>query len=396
MKTSHRIPARFAAALIPGAMLLGAAPAFAINGLQLGGYGIKNASMGGASIALPLDTVAAANNPAGMAYVPAGFDLNLQTFYGTSSSNYLVPGNHLENSTTTLIPEGGFNWAVNPTVNVGLSIASQGAGADYGQPALPIPGFANADASLSIVEFIPTVAWKPMPELAFGAGLNLAYERFNAQGVLVPAPVAGGIAQLPGYGTSTATGVGLRLGMLWKATPTLAFGVNLKTRTGMSKLDGYANNLLASSNGRIDVPAQYGVGAAWNATERLTLAADYLRIEYRDIAVMQDPSGFYWRDQPVFRLGASYALDARWTLRAGASFNRGQILDSNLAQNLLAPALADRAFTVGVSFALDPASDISAGYELNPSVGASGTGLSTGTTLNSKVQMFLLGYQHRF
>jgi long-chain fatty acid transport protein len=65
------------ASLLTGAMLLIADPALAVNGAQLGGYGIKNAAMGGASIALPLDAVAAANNPAGTAFVPASTSLNL-------------------------------------------------------------------------------------------------------------------------------------------------------------------------------------------------------------------------------------------------------------------------------------------------------------------------------
>ena len=37
--------------------------AWAVNGIQMNGYGIKNAGMGGASIALPLDASAPVNNP---------------------------------------------------------------------------------------------------------------------------------------------------------------------------------------------------------------------------------------------------------------------------------------------------------------------------------------------
>ena len=44
-------------------------PALATNGTMPHGYGIKAQGMGGASIALPQDALAAANNPAGMAFV---------------------------------------------------------------------------------------------------------------------------------------------------------------------------------------------------------------------------------------------------------------------------------------------------------------------------------------
>ena len=56
--------------------------------------------MGGAAIALPLDAEAAANNPAGMAFVPKSFTLGLYVFKGESSADYFIPGNRLENRTT--------------------------------------------------------------------------------------------------------------------------------------------------------------------------------------------------------------------------------------------------------------------------------------------------------
>src|SRR5471030_3102642 len=81
--------------------------AWAINGAQPGGYGTRNAAMGGASIALPLDAEAAANNPAGLAFVPSSMAFGLQLFHGNSSSQYVLPDNKLRNSQTTVGPEGG-------------------------------------------------------------------------------------------------------------------------------------------------------------------------------------------------------------------------------------------------------------------------------------------------
>jgi hypothetical protein len=56
--------------------------AWAANGAQPGGYGIRNAMMVGSSIALPLDSSAAANNPAGIAHVGETSSLNVQRFRG--------------------------------------------------------------------------------------------------------------------------------------------------------------------------------------------------------------------------------------------------------------------------------------------------------------------------
>jgi long-chain fatty acid transport protein len=397
---SKDLPMHGRSRLRPLALTLAAAAfhagALAVNGALPGGNGIKNAAMGGASIALPLDAVAAANNPAGIALVRSSTTFGLQVFRGHSSAEYVLPGNHLENRQTQMAPEGGLIWQLGSDLSVGVSVAGAGAGSDYGQPALPVPGAGTAKTTLRVAEFIPTVAWKPTPELALGLGLTLAWQQFNADGVIVPAPVPGGLLPLPSHGRQTATGVGLRAGVLWNPAADWSFGANLKSRARMGRLGGYDQDLLVYSEGRLDVPAQYGVGLAWRPTDRLTLAADWLRILWGEIKAMQDPNGFAWRNQPVLRFGAAWTLDERWTLRAGHSRNRRQIEPSRAVQNLLVPSIHEKAYTAGLSWRVDPHSELNLGVELNPRTTMTGTGASAGTSLTSKVQMFLLGYHHTF
>ena len=376
---------------------LGLSPgAWAVNGAQPGGYGTRNASMGGTSIALPLDAEAAANNPAGMAFVPTSVVQSAQVFKGNSSSQYVIPGNELHNSVVNAAPEGGVNWQVSPAWDVGLSLAFAGAGSNYRQPALPVPGAMNAKASLMVAELIPTVAWKPRADLAIGVGLNTATERFEAQGVIVPAPAAGGLLQLPAHGKQSAEGVGVRAGVLWKATPEFSIGASLKSKTHMSRLPGYQDDLLAFSDGHLDIPSQYGVGVAWQPLTRFTLAADWMRIDWGDLSVMKDPNGFRWRNQPVWRLGAAWAIDDTWTLRGGYSRSHSQIDSASAAQNLLVPSINDQALSAGASWRAGTGADVSFGYEFDPRRTLQGTGASTGTSLTSCVQLFLVSYQFAF
>jgi len=370
--------------------------AFAVNGAQPGGYGIQNASMGGTSIALPLDAEAAANNPAGFGFLPSSWTASTQIFDGHSSSNYVLPGNRLTNHQTQVIPAGGFNWHLNSEWAVGVSIADGGAGSDYGQAALPVPGAAVAKTTLRTAEVVPAAAWTPASNLSIGLGLNLALQQFEASGVIVPAPVPGGLAPVPTHGTQSATGIGLRAGLLWRANDQWTVGVSAKTRSSMSKLSGYDQDLLAYSGGHLDIPGEYGVGVAWQASSNLTLAADWLRILWGDIKAMKDPNGFAWKNQPVVRVGAAWKLNELWTARVGFSHNSGQIDSSRTVQNLLVPAINDHAITLGGGFRLDPHSEISFGYELNPKTTLTGSSNSAGTSLTSKVEMFLLGYHHTF
>jgi long-chain fatty acid transport protein len=375
-------------------MLHGAA--HAINGAQLGGNGVRNASMGGASIALPLDANAAANNPAGMAFVPTSVTVDVQVFDGHSTANYVLPGNSLENKQTIPVPQGGFNHQLSPNLSLGLSLVTSGAGSDYGKAALPVPGAGTAKTSLQVAELIPVVAWKPRADLAVGFGINLAQEQFEASGVIVPAPVPGGLLPIPGHGIQSSTGIGWRVGVLWQATADWSFGANYKARTAMSSLSGYQGDLLAYSGGKLDVPEQYGLGLAWKATPTLTVAADWLQINWGDLTVMQDPNGFQWRNQPVTRVGAAWSMNDKLTLRAGVSNNKSQIDSTRTNQNLLVPSIHETAWTAGVSWALEGGSELSAGFEWNPKTTLKGTGASTGTDLTSEVQVLMLGWQHRF
>ena len=395
MKTSiHQFKPRTLPALLCAGAALLSNSAMAVNGIQLGGNGINNALMGGTSIALPLDAMAAANNPAGMAFVPSSYAADLQFFQGNSTSNYVMPGNQLSNNTSAVVPEGGFNWVLNPRVTLGLTVTGSGVGTDYGKPALPVPGAANAKSNLQNVEIIPNATWKINPDLAVGFGLNIVDQTFNAQGVIAPTP--GGPVALPNHGTQEATGVSYRLGVLWQVSPELALGASYKSRTDMGALGSYQNDLLAYSGGKLDLPEQYGIGISWKPVDHVTLAADWLTLNWSGVPAMQDPAGFYWHDQPVVRTGIAWDINPTWTLRAGISNNQGQIPSSNAAQNLLAPSINQTAYTAGATYRLDPKSDISAGVESDPATNLTGTGASAGTSLSSNILIFMVGYKHAF
>jgi long-chain fatty acid transport protein len=367
----------------------------AINGAQPGGRGVGNAAMGGASIALPLDAVSPANNPAGLSAVPDSVALDAQVFHGRSSANYVLPDNNLSNRQTAFAPEGGGAWHASPELTLGLALVSSGTGADYNEPALPVPGADPAKSFLRVAELMPTVAWQPVDGLSVGLSLDFAREQFDAEGVIVPANVPGGLLPLPSHGTQSAAGRGARVGVLWHATPEMAVGVTVKARTHMGALSGYRDDLLAYTDGHLDLPSEAGVGVSWRPTERLTVASDLLQIRWGELGVMQDPHGFHWRNQNVWRLGGSWALDPAWSLRAGYSHNNGQIPSDYAVQNVLVPAIHRQAWTMGVAWKLTPACEINLGYELDPTTTLHGTGASTGTTLESHVQMFMLGWQTR-
>jgi long-chain fatty acid transport protein len=222
-------------------------------------------------------------------------------------------------------------------------------------------------------------------------GVIFAFQEFESQGVFNP--VSG---LLPNNGKEKAQGVGARIGLQWNVTPDISLGATYKSRTSMSKLGKYGDDLLAYSAGKVDIPAEYGIGLAWKATPSVTLAADFLEVKYSKVKVMEDPAGQKWKDQPILRLGAAWEMNPTWTLRGGLSRNQRQITSDRTSQNLLSPAINNVAYTFGASMKLDPKSDINFSMELNPSKTLNGTGESLGTNITSKTQVIRFGYQKQF
>lgn len=373
--------------------------AWAVNGIQMNGYGIKNAGMGGVSIALPLDASAPVNNPAGLGFVPTSLAVNLVTFKGNTTAS--IGPTKLLDDTTVMGLEGGFAKVLNSEWTVGVTLSGAGAGSDYGAP-LPLPpgtpvlGTAqNLKSSRKIAEIVHTAAWKPRADLALGLSVIYAKQELNSQGLLLDVPSVG-MAAIPSHGTQSASGWSARVGALWNVTPELSLGTTYRSKTSMSAMSGYSQDILMFSQGKVDLPSDYGVGAAWQVTPEVTLAADWTHVNYAAVKANQDPAGPLWSDQKIIKIGAAWALNPTWTLRVGYSKNNAQIDSSRVVQNILSPAIDNSHYALGATMKLDDKSDVSFSFDAAPQRTLTGTGASSGVSLQGHTQVLRLGYQSRF
>lgn len=86
-------------------------------------------------------------------------------------------------------------------------------------------------------------------------------------------------------------------------------------------------------------PACYGVGVAFGPQPGLTVALDYLRIEWGG-AAGYDPQGiFAFRAQNVGRIGVSYEINRKWTARAGYSFANNNVDSNHRVANMYGPGI---------------------------------------------------------
>jgi long-chain fatty acid transport protein len=357
------------------------ANALATNGTMPHGYGIKAQGMGGASIALPQDAIAAANNPAGMAFVGDRFDAGLvwlKADRGASIGGSYLPANEKQDY---FIPDLGYNRVIDERLSAGVSVIGNGVGTRYARPIGP-PGNSNAGSELMQVVMSPTLSYKVTPDHAFGVALNVAFQRLKIEGVEHTG--------LANQGFEHSFGYGLALGWAGKLNDQLTLGASYVSKTHMGKLDKYRT--LLAGDGEFDIPAHFGVGLAITPLAGLTIAVDAMRVNWSDIKSLgnsltspgpfgaSNGPGFGWQDQNLVRAGVSYAASPTLTLRGGYSRGSQIIAPEETALNYLAPVTPQKHLSAGMTLRVDRNLELSMVYTRALDSSVVGSGPSTGIT----------------
>ncbi|HEU4645060.1 MAG TPA: outer membrane protein transport protein [Burkholderiales bacterium] len=371
------LAAATAAALAPGAAL-------ATTGYFAHGYGVKAKAMGGVGIALPQDALAPATNPAGIAWVGNRIDLGADLFMpdrGASITGSGAPGangTYDGNDTKSfLIPEFGYARVINPNLTFGVAVYGNGGmNTDYStNPFTAYGGSGPAGVDLMQLFVAPTVAWKAGNH-ALGVSLNLAYQRFKAEGIQGFMGSSASPGNVSNRGYDDSTGFGVRVGWTGQISPTVTLGATYQSKTKMSEFDKYSG--LFANQGDFDIPENYGVGIALKATPTLTIAADVQQINYSDIPAVgnrvdclfmgacqlgsTNGPGFGWQDVTVYKIGFAYLMRPGTTLRGGYVTLDQPIPASQTFFNILAPGVVEDHLTLGLTLEMSKTSELTFMY----------------------------------
>jgi long-chain fatty acid transport protein len=385
----------------------------ATDGYFAHGYGMKAKGRGGASSAMTTDSFGGAVNPATMVFAGDRIDLGIDwfrpdrsasrsgSFGGAGFLDGAAQGNESENF---FIPEFGYNKLLNPDLSLGITVYGNGGmntdypdgqldqgvcqgGAPNGVPANLLCGSGNLGVDLAQLILAPTLAYKLSSAHSLGVSPLIAYQRFKAYGLQPFAAISSDPANLTNKGYDDAWGAGLRIGYFGQLTPAFALGAAYSTKIAMQEFDKYKG--LFAEQGGFDIPENYNLGIAFKATPRLTLAADYQRINYNKVKSVGNPStqpnctpgfpagpgvgadclgasgssiGFGWQNVDAFKLGVEYQWDSRLLLRAGYNHSDNPIQARDVTFNILAPGVVQDHVTLGFTYTLAGGSEITMAY----------------------------------
>ena len=394
---------------IAAAACLAAGPALATNGYFAHGYGIKAKGMGGVATALAQDSLGGANNPASMVWVGNRVDVGADVFMPKrdaerSGAGFPTLNGKVDSGRTSfLVPEFGYNRMLNNDMSLGVTVYGNGGmNTSYpqgnfncgGGPANMLCGSGKLGVDLSQLIIAPTVAYKLNAQHAVGVSLLLGYQRFQAYGLQAfdNAPGFPPFTSAPGSvtnnGNDSSTGVGLRLGYQGRLSDMLTIGAAYAPKMNMSSFDKYRG--LFAGGGDFDIPSHYNIGVAFTPTPAVTVALDFGRINYSDVASVSNPSaaqaplgaangpGFGWKDIDVFKIGMAWRMSDALTLRAGYNKGDNPITAPDVTFNILAPGVVKNHYTAGFTYALDKNSEVSGALMVASRQNVTGSSLFNG------------------
>jgi len=394
---------------------------FATNGYFLIGYGAKSRSMGGVGVAYGQDGLAAAANPAAMAdvdattlRVDAGGELFIPKRGFVDDSATLESGfpgsgtgvDHQSDSNEFIIPSMGGIYKFNRKLTLGMAVIGNGANTRYDQQVPGLPdcmdgntstgtgstafnfnclGSQTAGVSLLQMQILPSVAYKVNKQNTIGASLAIGVQQFRAYGLQAFGSdglgYTNGKGKLTNEGNDYSYGAGIRLGWLGKFfDERLSLGANYSSKVYMSRFKKYEN--LFAEQGKFDIPENWTIGLAFKATKKLTIAADFQKIYYSNVASVSNPGpdaknpttffpkgcktlsdgsnscmlgqddgmGFGWQDANIYKIGLNYDYNDTWSFRAGYNYAKAPMPKDQVLFNFLAPAVVEHHATLGMSY----------------------------------------------
>ena len=442
----------FGGALV--AAVLAAAPARAQFGLAISGVGPINRSMGGATVAAPIDSAGSLYwNPAAISGLPQSeLETGVEIFYPRTTLSSRVPAGALGNGlpATNLYGNNGGNNGVFPLLAQGLVYKPQQSPWSFGMGIFTIGGFGvNYPASTTnpvlmprfpfgrggvpggvgplfsnyqVIQFAPTAAYQVTDELSVGVAPLFDLANLQLDPALFTTPALVLASQTPGPVYPQAThgrfrwGGGVQGGVFYTpAGSDWNFGASIKSPQWFGTYTFNSVNALGqprSPKFNLNFPMIVSAGVSYTGIEKLLVALDVRYLNFRETTGFRhtgfDPTGIArglgWQDIFALGLGAQYQATDALALRVGYTFAMNPVGDAVTSFNIASPTIIQHSIAVGFTYNITPIWSVSGAYAhdfqnqisgplIQPFVGAiPGSNVRTAATADG----FLLGTTVKF
>lgn len=438
--------------------LLGSA--HATNGMNMEGYGPIATGMGGAATAYDNGTAGMANNPATLQLAPEGhrFDGAVGVLGPDVTATMQMPGAVTDKSKGTSYVMPAIGWTkTDARMTWGVGVFAQGGmGTEYGSDSMLAMGSDGQAmrSELGVGRVILPLSYRVNDRLTLGASLDYVWASLDMAmatstqrlgGMVTGGTLAGQVPGMMGMnggatagriafsdtsdftGAASSTGWGSKVGLTYALSDAVRFGASYHAKTQLSDMEtgataaSFSMNNGVSDAGKITVrnfqwPATTAFGVHWQATPKLSIAADVKHIAWADVmenfkmtytsgqmapgATLDFALPQNWKDQTVTMLGMAYQVTDKTAVRAGVNLASNPV-PADLVHPLF-PAIVKNHYTFGLGHQMSDQSSINVSMTVAPKVtvvnnsGPSLPSYEPAMTVTHSQTNFQLMYSYRY
>lgn len=344
------------------------------QGVWVSAAGPVNRSMGGASVAAPIDAMGALYwNPAsisGMDRSEMAFGLDVLWSQQTVASNYgPFSGVTESNNGTFPIPNVGWVYKTGiPEVTLGVGVNAVGGfktnlPADPTNLALaPAPiGLGQVNSQAQFMQLAPVISYAVTDNLSVAAGPTLVTGELQLDPFVLDGANANG-SYPSGRASEYEWGGGFQLGLYYILNDAWRFGSSFKSTQWISPFRFNAedeNGLPRELTANFDLPMIISVGTSYAGWENWLVALDVRYFDYKNTAGFGDPAtfnldgslnGLDWSSVVAAALGVQRKFGDTFALRGGYTYNQSPIKNSEAFYNIASPLIYEHMLSTGFSY----------------------------------------------
>lgn len=358
------------------------------EGYQVNLQSAKQAGMGHVGVAMPLGAESMHFNPAGLTSMKGSIDLSAGAsgvFTNAEYQNGDIKAKADNGVSTPMYAYAGFR--IYDNLAAGISVTTPyGSGLNWGKDW--VGAHLVQDINLKSFSIQPTIAYRPIEGLSFGAGLMIMTGDVSISRALLPKGALGALnpdlkdvvpvsASLLG---KSKLGVGFNVGVMYDINEKFTVGASYRSKVKMKVNEGTAELSYASeaikklleASGKVPpldqgtfaaqmpMPSNFNIGVTYRPTDRWTVSGEvqfvgWAAYDSLNIKFSENVLGGYdikaeknYKNTRIYRIGTEYKTTERLDLRLGAYFDESPVRSD--LYNPETPGMNKLGLTCGFSF----------------------------------------------